>query len=79
MPQEYSYCPTEIAVLLVWHPVAGSDLQQMLQQQTKALGAKWQQNSAQGCPHAPGDTGRELSAIYCLPLCSSREIPIPGV
>jgi len=52
MPQEYSYCSIEIAVFLVWHPVAGSGLQQMLQQQTKALGAEWQQNSVQDCPRA---------------------------
>jgi len=42
MSQEYSYCPTEIIVLLVWRPVPGSDLQQMLQQKTKTLGTKWQ-------------------------------------
>lgn len=42
MSQEYSYCPTEIIIFLVWHPIPGSDLQQMLQQKQKTLGSKWQ-------------------------------------
>lgn len=50
MPQEYSYCPTEIIIFLVWHPIPGSDLQQMLQQKPKTLGSKWQWNSMQECP-----------------------------
>lgn len=50
MSQEYCYCLAEIIIFLVWHPIPGSDLQQMLQQKTKTLGTELQRHSMEECP-----------------------------